>query len=166
MNLQPHVTEVLQHVRSTSTQFAEREVSDAARLLYRAGVQVVGSGSYSVVLPHEDPDKVVKLSFSVLDGYHDYVSFVQAATEETVDPELLPHLPVIYSSVVQDGVRITVLERLEPFDCIWEDITKARELLDPHMPQHCFCDIGRSNVMYRKDGTLVITDPWGGKEGS
>lgn len=159
---------LVQTVGTGTTPMGDNKSREAAKLLKSQGVKVLGYGAYSVVIPHEEPNKVVKLTLGERDGYHDYVDYVQEAYVDPTFPQhLLKHLPVIYSSTIVDGVRITVLERLEYRGHMdTADSGTVEELID--MLRHAKreglsidCNRpGSPNVMRRADGTSVVTDPW------
>lgn len=128
------------------------------------GIDVLGTGAYSLVMElPEDSEKVVKLTFSPDDGYHAFVEFVQQA-EVFLPPDLMRHLPKIYSSHAIGNMRVTVLERLEPYRWRIEEQHSdtygiVREGVAAAMPDGLVFDLHSHNYMLR-DGVCVITDPW------
>ena len=78
-----------------------------------AGFTYVAGGAFSQVFSSPAlAGCVVKVTTSELDGYHDFVMFVQEVGP-TMTPGARRFLPVILSSEVICGVRITLMERLE-----------------------------------------------------
>lgn len=176
--VQRAVKAVIRSGCSTPSGYSEAEgVLDAAKdMLREAGARVLGDGAYSVVIAHDDEDKVIKLSLSGSDGYHAYVEWV-LANSCTLTRDMARHLPVIHSSVVKGGIRISVLERLKAnYGDALDDaqrqirsgvylgsLARLIKLLDGVRPDTTCDDISGSNVMLRR-GTTVITDPWAGEE--
>jgi hypothetical protein len=161
----------------------ENDVTDAGR---RAGFKYVAGGAFSQVFESPAvPGMVVKVTTSEYDGYHDFVRFVMERGPS------LPYgqqryLPVIYSSEVICGVRITLMERLDRAWCLQygqetydeelyaefsalkgrddgstnpDAVALHEELTEWMSGTDCAWDLHRNNVMLR-DGELVITDPW------
>lgn len=153
----------VQHL-SVGSGYAEDEVEQAASHLRDLGIDVLGTGAYSLVmaLPNDDA-KVVKLTFSPEDGYHDFVEFVQQAAE-FMPEHLLQHLPRIYSSRVIGGMRVTVLERLSygAWDLNEESTDTygiVKDGVREAMPSHRVFDLHSRNTMFRGN-VRVIADPW------
>jgi hypothetical protein len=124
---------------------------------------VLGNGCYSVVVPHVEDDKVVKLTMMLNDGFAQYAEWIRDL--DTADRERFgPNLPVIHESFEHGGVLVTVMERLHPIKDRdgWRD--EIPELYDAlaRAPDGYWNDLGYRNVMQRANGTLVVTDPWAG----
>lgn len=73
-------------------------IDKVCEVFERADIDPLGRGAYSIVVPHEDEDKVVKLTLSVDDGYHEYVS-------------VLPTLRAELCGLLGNAVRLCPLER-------------------------------------------------------
>jgi hypothetical protein len=155
--------------RGYASDWENDNVRRAEYMLESAGVQVLGKGAYSIVIPHQDHDKVVKLTLGQQDGYHHYIEWIERHGADLSD-ELRPHLPVIHSSHVVEGIRITVMERLRKLksseewysDCLTTARLEAR--LNEDIPHGWMNDVSSQNVMAREDEdgnvVYVITDPW------
>lgn len=113
----------------------------------------------------------------------EYLKFVAVVQGSTYHKSF----PVIYDVQVINSVHYILMEKLEKFYSDHEDSTeiagyaeKCSDLwrgydeeldkalttldnvwdgLDKHLDQPCW-DLRTSNIMKRKDGILVITDPW------
>jgi len=98
---------------SGSSRLAEQRVEEAAQMFRNAGISVLGNGCYSVVVPHVEDDKVVKLTMMLNDGFAQYAEWIRDL--DTADRERFgPNLPVIHESFEHGGVLVTVMERLHP----------------------------------------------------
>lgn len=127
----------------------------------------LGSGYYSSVydLTH---DKVLKISYHRDAGYQSFVQFCYDNESK--------HLPRIYEEGEWLGLKYYVLEKLKPMDeekptpeyhwlsfyirykergfLLGIELIKTILKLGPLVD-----DLHDENIMYRHDGTLVITDP-------
>lgn len=160
------VKKILEGIKVRRTTYSsDDELAKARTRAGEANCKVLGEGAYSLVIEHPShPDKVIKFTLSTKDGYHKYVEWIQR------NKDLLPrnkqkHLPVIYKSVMVGMARVTVLEKLRrralshegetyTFRQVLDAVTQLSETLDLND------DIGSNNVMIRRGGTAVITDPW------
>ena len=161
------------------------------RVGHAGGFKFVGGGMFSQVFRSAAlPNKIVKITSSERDGYHEFVKFVQEVGP-TLPEEQRRFLPVIYSSEVVCGVRVTLMEELASGqealhyaqgDRLLREVhaavcgEKRFETLysqDEEDANALFCamnewtrkctvswDCHSGNVMLRGD-QLVVTDPWG-----
>lgn len=165
------------------SEYNETSIADAGR---RAGFEFINGGAFSQVFGSAAvPDKVLKITTSEIDGYHSFVEFVQKVGP-TLPEDQRRYLPVIYSSEVICGVRITLMERLvsarDALHHEYGDRLKYEEWRALNGREYCIehpgaaelrermdnwrrgsdaaWDLHTGNVMMRADGQLVVTDPW------
>jgi hypothetical protein len=166
-NLSPAAAAVLPSIRTTPRGWAESEASDAAASFREAGVNVLGTGCYSVVIADADPKKVIKFTLSPSDGYHLYLDFL-AAVPADFPAKWRKYLPVIHSSTWAGPVRVTVLERLRggsSYSGRGREFNKCVEYLEQWLIAQggkYRMDTHSGNVMVRptQGRCYVITDPF------
>jgi len=132
------------------------------RKLKELGYNLLGRGAYSVVFNHTDPDKVIKITMSEVDGYHKYIEWIQAHTP-VLSRSVVKHLPKIHATVVYKGARITVMEKLKPIRYNTGGTVSYKEtvatLQETAYMLGLVDDSNDRNIM-RRGKTYVITDPW------
>jgi hypothetical protein len=166
-NLSPAVAAVMPSIRTAPSGWAENQAAEAADSFREAGVQVLGTGCYSVVIAHEDPSKVIKLTLSPSDGYHVYLDFL-AAPPADFPERWRKYLPVIHSSTWAGPVRVTVLERLTYCSGTSKGVEYRRfcdylrRWLSETHPKGYRSDMHGANTMQRKGRgrCAVMTDPF------
>lgn len=127
------------------------------------GFKTFGEGAYSTVIGLDTHNKVVKITGSRIDGYHKYIDWIQNHGKK-LKPTLRRHLPRIYRTEVRDGIRITLIEKLEQSygECerFIDTYDEMVDILDVQADiKRLRMDMGYKNTMYR-NSVPVITDPW------
>lgn len=148
--------------------------SDMQERLGQKGFTVLGSGLYATVYAHPvNREIAIKVTKSI-DQWPDYVAW---ATREGFAGN---HAPKVHNLKVMDGWYMAVMERLvdtinsvkyihpmvnHPLREI--DTYRLDETGDPELTEFVhamgaagfYGDMHGGNVMFRKDGTIVVTDP-------
>jgi hypothetical protein len=154
-------------MRVNSTSYAESALDDgtyplaeARELLEAEGADILGEGAYSLAVAHRNPKKVIKITLSTVDGYHDYVEFVKS-NKRRLPPQVSKHLPKLYGSTMHGEVRVTVVERLEPNDGYEQSASyeRLKTILNERRTEGVRMDVHQGNVMMR-GRVPVIIDPW------
>lgn len=162
-------------VKNTCSGFASTEgIIDSvkAEIRQKYGFKELGDGAYSIVYAHPNHrNKVIKLTLSKTDGYHQYIEWIERA-KSFFPKSFQRHLPKIFETKkLRKGGRITVLERLNP-NKNWcrkdHRYDSIREIVKETGSQYRLCfDLHMSNSMARRSKSngqrkdiQVITDPW------
>jgi hypothetical protein len=153
--------------------------------LQKKGWERLGSGCFSTVYAKKDSDRVLKVTRRL----DDWIDYVQWASKEGYAGNLAPR---VYSWKRHGDWAVAVVERMatSSYDLDMEKNDQAllMSLLYParrgNILAQCYMediqpgsfrffeglrankmdgDIGGHNVMYRKDGTICITDPTAGE---
>lgn len=135
--------------------------------LVQMGYKLMGDGAYSVVAQHpEDSQKVIKMTLSKSDGYHEYIGWL-GKIKEILPKEITQHFPkVLETRRVVGGGRITVLYKMKrnKTDDYSGSLETAKDILRKLAKERGICDdISGNNIMWY-NGRAIITDPWAGKE--
>lgn len=151
--------------------------------LERKGWTKLGSGAHSTVFGRDNSDKVIKVT-RTLDNWIDYV---QWAAKEGYAGNLAPR---VYSWKRRENWSVAVVEKMERggynadhkddgallmsltyparkgsvlAQCFMEDITPGSvKFFDQLHKLKYDGDVGGNNFMFRKDGSLCLTDPCAG----
>jgi len=143
-----------------------------AEIRQKYGFKALGDGAYSIVYAHPDhKNKVIKLTLSRTDGYHQYIEWIELA-KNFLPKSYQRHLPKIFETKkLRRGGRITVLERLSP-NKDWcgnnPHYSSIRDIVKEAGHQYRLCfDLNMFNSMARRsksngqrEDIQVITDPW------
>jgi hypothetical protein len=130
--------------------------------LSRAGVAVLSTGSFSLVLEHEHDDRVVKLTARP-DACVAYYDWCAKAPEE-----IARYLPMVFSREWINGIHVAVIEKLSSLPGGFDpdpEFLQVYGYVKYARPKWCGWDThyegGPSNTMWRESNrTPVLTDPW------
>jgi hypothetical protein len=140
-------------------------------ILSKKGCYQLGSGMYGRVHVSTDPTKVVKIG-KLHDTWPEYIVW---ACKEGYMGNIAP---MVYSLKEHKDCYVAVMERLETLpgelvdayrvieqiglaSCVLPSPydTFAKALYEFRRANHFYSDLGPKNVMVRKSGELVVTDP-------
>lgn len=156
-----------------------QSISDASEILYRNGYQEKGSGNFATVFYKPGTNYVLKLFKSNDEGYLTFIKYVLNHPN--------PHFPKLYSKIIKitDAYYAIKIEELSPlstssareieevfYEFYEENIVPTnvdpsmleamQQILDLMKKNNLGNDMGDNNIMQRKDGTIVFSDPiWG-----
>lgn len=159
--MSPQIAGYAAKLRTTSTGYADDGglVSEAASALEAAGLTVLGNGSYGVAATVGN-GRVLKFSLSEEDPWRKWITL----DRDTVPAHIREHLPVVYDVAEIGSVFVAEIERLyddPPYGGYGVLPPEVREWATLRRPPGARDDfhVGH-NIMYRFDGTAVLTDPW------
>lgn len=162
----------IKHLKE-SNKLGTNKLTDLENFLLESGWKCLGIGSFASVWHCEEfPDVVLKIGLDLEDHWLRYADWCRKTKSK--------YVPKIFDMEVTADGYIAVIERLHKFaswivemDIYWpNDVANAIEYYPPYIRRlinlivknfaingESLLDIRDGNVMQRKNGELVITDP-------